>query len=67
MILMIQNFGSKPKMSCNRITDVIIITGLRYFFKNGLNATFCSTTAGFRFFCIHRNTKDTCIARFKAL
>lgn len=30
MILIMQNFGSKPKMSCNTITDVVIIIGFLY-------------------------------------
>lgn len=30
MILIMQNLGSKPKMSCNTITDVVIIIALLY-------------------------------------
>lgn len=30
MILIIQNFGSKPKMSCNTITEVVITMGFLY-------------------------------------
>ncbi len=29
-MLMIQNFGSNPKMSCNTTTEVVIITGFLY-------------------------------------
>ena len=30
MILIIQNFGSKPNTSCSTITDVVIIIGFLY-------------------------------------
>lgn len=57
MMLMMQNFRSKPKISCNTITDVTMITGLRYFLTKILAATFRFTTAGFGFFRIDRNAK----------
>ena len=65
MILMMQNLGSKPKMTCNTITDVVMIMGLRYFFQSGLIATLCSATAGFGFFCIDCNAKYSCVTSFK--
>jgi len=30
MMLMIQNFGSKPKINCNTITEKVITTGFLY-------------------------------------
>ncbi len=30
MMLMIQNFGSKPKINCNTITERVITTGFLY-------------------------------------
>ena len=31
---MIQNFGSKPKMSCNTTTEIVMMIGFLYFMKN---------------------------------
>jgi hypothetical protein len=41
MILMMQNFGSNPKISCNTITDVVMMIGFLYF----INFSFILTTA----------------------
>ena len=30
MMLMMQNFGSNPKINCNTITDVVMIMGFLY-------------------------------------
>ncbi len=30
MILIMQNFGSKPKMSCSTITELVIMIGFLY-------------------------------------
>lgn len=34
MILMMQNFGSKPNKNCNAITDEVIMIYFLYFIKN---------------------------------
>jgi len=44
MILIMQNFGSNPKMSCKIITDVVIIIGFLYF----MNLCFILAAATFR-------------------
>jgi len=67
MILMIQNFGSKPKMSCKTTTDVVITIGFRYFLKNDLVATLCPTTTRFRFLCINCNTEYSCRPSFEVI
>jgi hypothetical protein len=37
---MMQNFGSKPKMSCHTVIDVEMI--IAYFFENGFNYSMLS-------------------------
>jgi len=34
MMLMIQNFGSKPKMSCSTVIETVITIGFLYLKKN---------------------------------
>jgi hypothetical protein len=51
MMLMIQNFGSKPKISCNTITERVITNGFLYLISvSGFIASrsilACSTLAG---------------------
>ncbi len=45
MILMIKNFGSKPKIICKRRTEAVIITGFLYLNKK---CFIKSATSGFR-------------------
>ena len=63
MMLIMVNFGSKPKIKLSAATDKVITICFRYFFHGLVAAVW--TAALVRFFCINCYTKNAGIAGFK--
>lgn len=62
-MLMMVNFGSKPKRKLSAATDIVMTICFRYFFHGLVAAVW--TAAGVRFFCINCYTKNAGVAGFE--
>lgn len=62
-MLMMVNFGSKPKTRLSAATDNVMTICFRYFFHGLIAAV--GAAAGVRFFCINCYTKNAGVAGFE--